>query len=167
MIYSKQKDTRLINQLGLELFFTILVSSLIFAGIIFYALGDSNSDYLEFLFDNPFIFVMVCLGPSLLIAGLLIIKRWTNYIVGFDFDKEKEELVLAYKTLFSKDSQIIKIPFHNIKYKAFILNSSFSEPEKGINILWNKKKYMFNQSHFLWESEIRKIKHFRKELKIL
>ena len=157
-IYSNTKNENYFSYLLMEI---IMVSILTFiAGglFIFYILGrldnNNSSNYLEYLFNNPGIYALLCLIPCCIAIAMLLYFRNRKYIIGFLFNEQKKILEITYRGLLKNSIAKIELPYPEIKvinFKDFkvIFNSQYKG--KRIHCLKEDIYLDFIVNNFIWE----------------
>lgn len=171
MTTSKTKNESYFGYLILEIIMVAIITFLGVAFAVFYLTGKSDTrrktNNLEYLFDNPIIFGLICILPALLAVALLIYFRNRNYIIGYQFNDLTNTLILKYRRLVNKVAQEISIPYTEIHLKEFnerkfLFNQTYKG--KSFRIKENKLKLDFVTNNFIWEDQPREKIHFLHEL---
>lgn len=130
MITSKTKNE---NYFAYLIFEIIIISVITFVGagiVIFYLTGKvdtrTKTNYLAFLFENAFIFGLICMLPAVVAVIILLYFRNRNYIIAFQFDDPSNSLLLQYRSLRNKVPIEICIPYNEVN-----------------TIDFNEKKFLF------------------------
>ena len=171
MTRSKTKNENYLGYLILEIIMVTVITFMGVAFVVFYATGKSDSrsktQNLKSLFDNPFVFGIICTLPALLAVGSLLFFRNRNYIVGYLFDDHSNQLLLEYRGILTKGSKEIRIPYDEICTKDFNERKIlFNQTYKGKSVIIEGKKLKldFVTNNFIWEDQPREKVHFLKEL---
>ena len=151
-----------------------MVSVVTFLGVaivVFYLVGKSdvrsNSNKLEYLFDHPFIFAMICFAPVLISIAFVCYYRKRNYIVGYHFDDDLNVLQIVYRGISAKNSSSVAIVYQDLQTTKFSERKMLFNPTyQGIRI--NSKsqalKLDFVTNNFIWEEQPRERVYFIEEL---
>src|SRR5690606_29791766 len=110
MVISITKNNNYIMYIIFEIVLTSIVTFLGIGLFIFFLLIRSKStETLLNLLENPLLFALIILIPVLLGTLFIFYKRSRNYIVGYEFNSDKNNIALSYRTLFTKESIIIEL----------------------------------------------------------
>src|SRR5690554_2538234 len=145
VIFSKTRDENYLAYLFIELILVFVITSVGTGLLIFFSVGraDSqrNTNNIEFLFENPFIYVLICLTAAIIAMGLILHFRNRNYIVGYAFNNETLSLRLSYRGLLKKDIKSIEIPYSELLWRSEEHTSELqSRPHFVCCLLLEKKK---------------------------
>jgi|SRR5690554_950540 len=162
VIFSKTRDENYLAYLFIELILVFVITSVGTGLLIFFSVGraDSqrNTNNIEFLFENPFIYVLICLTAAIIAMGLILHFRNRNYIVGYAFNNETLSLRLSYRGLLKKDIKSIEIPYSELLWKDLKeRNFLFNQVNRGKRIKHkNQSLYLdFISNNFIWEKQVR------------
>ncbi|MES2556110.1 MAG: hypothetical protein V4604_08165 [Bacteroidota bacterium] len=171
MITSRTKNENYLAYLLLEIIMVGVITFVGMAIIVFYSLGKSdnrrNTDRLEYLFDNPVVFGALCLIPTLIAVGFLLVVRNRNYIVGYQFDHENKLLTLQYRGLRKKSLRTTEVAFNAFYSQPFRERKVLTnQPSKGTSIILKDQNLQldFVVNNFIWEQQPRERVGFLEEL---
>lgn len=171
MITSKTQNENYFGYLILEIIMVTVITFLGVAFIVFYGLGRadtrSKSNHLEYLFDHPFIFGLICLLPAILAVASLLYFRNRNYIIAYLFDDESAQLTLKYRGIINKSAKLICIPYDKIRTKEFSEKKLlFNQTYKGKRVFIDHMnlKLDFVSNNFIWEEQPKEKVAFLQEL---
>ncbi len=171
MITSKTKNE---NYFAYLIFEIIIISVITFVGagiVVFYLTGKvdtrTKTNYLAFLFENAFIFGLICLLPAVVAVIILLYFRNRNYIIAFQFDDPSKSLLLQYRSLRNKVPIEICIPYNEVNTidfneKKFLFNQTYKG--KSFCIPGKSLKLDFVTNNFIWEEQPREKTFFLQEL---
>lgn len=171
MTISKTQSENYLGYLILEIIMVMVITFLGVAFIVFYALGRADSKgkshFLEYLFDHPLIFGVICILPAIVAVASLLYFRNRNYIVGYLFDDESAQLTLKYRGILNKSAKLICIPYEKLRTKQFSERKLlFNQTYKGKRIFMNHMNLNldFVSNNFIWEEQPREKISFLEEL---
>ena len=168
---SKTKNENYLCYLILEIIMVTIITFIGVAFVVFYFLARSDSRHdsknLQYLFDNPWMYGLICSLPALLAVALLLIFRNRNYIIGYHFDDESNTLVLKYRGLVNKSLKDTNVPYRAINIQDFSEKKFlFNQTYKGKSIVMKNANLTldFVTNNFIWEDQHRERIHFLHEL---
>ncbi|HLP56621.1 MAG TPA: hypothetical protein VK151_16410 [Fluviicola sp.] len=171
MITSRTKNENYLAYLFFEILMVGVITFIGTALIVFYSTGRSDTRHdtrkLDYLFDNPFVFGIICLIPALIAVAFLLYFRNRNYIVGYRFDHQNKLLMLEYRGLRKKSLSTIEVGFDHFSIKPFTERKIFAnQPLKGTSIMVADKNLQldFVTNNFIWEKQPRERVAFLEEL---
>lgn len=172
MITSRTKNENYLGYLILEIIMVAVITFLGTAFLVFYLAGRSDNrnktHRLEYLFDHPAIFGLICIAPAILAIGSVLYFRNRNYIVGYAFDDDTKILKISYRGVLSKTIKQVTLPYEKLETVPFSEKKVlFNQAYKGIRILMKEQelKLDFVTNNFIWEKQPRERVYFLEELK--
>ena len=171
MITARTKNENFLHYLIMEIIMVAVVTFIGVAFMIFYFSGRSdnrtNTNKLQYLFDHPFIFFLLCFLPVVVGVSFLLYFRNRNYIVGYLFDHDKKLLSLLYRKISNKHLYTMDISFQDVLISDFNERKIlFNQTYKGktLKTQGTNQQLDFVTNNFIWEEDPRKKMDFLEEL---
>lgn len=171
MTHSSTRNENYLGYLVIEMILVMVLTSGAAMLMLLFGLGKmgSRSDFsmLDYLLTNPIVFGLICVSVGLVAVGFLLKYRNRKYVVGYLFDDGEACLVVEHRTLWSKTSEQVSLPFSQLNVtdfteKKFLFNQAYEG--KRLSLQDQNLKLDFVTSNFIWEEQRNDRIHFLEEL---